>query len=351
MSHLRNLLSLMALALPAAGCGEQAPEKTLPDAAATAPGDALLSDGVVGRTCETSDDVCGPFGRCARELTGGAAFSRYVDPLPAPLGYCSAECSKHEECGSDGVCFGRGLLSTGGECRRACARDQDCEADQECAHLNVSRHNDLPLLPSTCQPKPETDQLPAGQAGRACDERTPCEAGFCAEATHAQGGFCSGRCTEDAHCGEGGVCVRGAYGSAGICRERCEVSSDCQNRAAGWGCAQGICERRPPPLPDGVVGKACGPESEANDCGPGTCRTFGFSGERYPGGYCVARCREDADCGAEGVCINRLTCLRKCAGPDDCRPEYECRKHPQAAPEYEHTVCYPKTSDSDDDDD
>jgi hypothetical protein len=351
----RAFLSLVIAASlwPVGGCGETAPAHggaTTTDAGAgRADGGALLADGTAGRICQAGSDACWPHGTCAQQLTGGVAFSLLAPPLAAPDGYCTAECSNDAQCGKGGLCFGRGLLGEGGECRRSCRIDQDCEKGQECAMqaraLADAGVNLDAILPSTCQPLPATDQLADDEAGKACKKDEDCQPGYCAESTSALGGYCSGQCVHDADCGRGGACVAGVYGSAGECQETCKVDSDCQNDANGWGCGSvGFCVREPNPLPDGAVGSACTAANATDVCGPtGSCRTVGFSGENYPAGYCVGTCDEDSDCGAQGVCINQLTCLRKCSSDQDCRPEYTCRTHPQAtAADATITICYPK---------
>jgi hypothetical protein len=308
-------------------------------------GDALLGDDSAGNACESGSDACWPKGTCAKQLTGGAAFSLLAAPLSVPDGYCTAECSNDAECGAHGLCFGRGLLGEGGECRRACQTNADCRDGYECAKAAGADADagtlDLGLiLPNSCQPLPPTDHLPRGLVGKSCEKDADCGHGYCAESTNSQKGYCTGLCIADSDCGSKGQCVRGPYGSGGTCHETCKVDSDCQNDANGWGCGAGLCVREPNPLADGAVGQACDNDTAAKVCGGGSCRVVGYSGEHYPGGYCVGPCDEDSDCGAHGVCINRLTCLLGCSEDEDCRPEYECRTHPQAPSEA--TVCYPK---------
>ncbi len=311
-----------------AGCGDDKPGGMRPQ------------PGEVGSPC-ASEEECGPGQRCADQLTGGAAYSLIADPLPAPHGYCSAECSSHTDCGEHGVCFGRGLLGSGGECRRACQTNADCASGLECASAGGLSN---PLLPDTCQPLPIPDQLAPDEAGKRCTQDAECGDGYCAEANAKNGGFCSGLCIADANCGEGGTCVRGLYGSRGTCREACKTDVDCQNDQSGWGCGpEGLCVREADPLP--AVGERCDPNHAERDCGAGSCRTQGLSGERYPDGYCIGSCDEDSDCGALGVCINSLTCLRGCESDEDCRAGYRCQVHPQAAGESrQRLVCFPKAT-------
>jgi hypothetical protein len=309
------------------GCGDDKP--------------AAMDDtpGEVGSPCTAEGDDCGPDRSCAQELTGGAAFSIIVDPLPAIHGYCSAMCDSNAECGERGVCFGRGLLGSGGECRRACASTTECATGLECATAGDLMN---PLLPNTCQPLPVPDLLAADEAGKHCTEDSECGDGYCQQAADNHGGVCTGLCIADENCGAGGVCVRGVYGSRGTCSEACETDADCQNDQRGWGCGpEKRCVPEADPLP--AVGEPCNPKADPTDCGVGSCRTEGLSGEKYPGGYCIGNCDEDADCGALGVCINGLTCLRSCSSDDDCRPEYKCQIHPQATGDSKQDlVCFPR---------
>jgi hypothetical protein len=300
----------------------------------------LLRDGRVGSACSPHSDDCGPLGTCAEELTGGTAFEFLAAPLPAPHGYCTAECSHDADCGVGGVCFGVGLLGSGGECRRACAKNSDCGADLECARAQGGQTR---LLPNSCQPLPPTDQLADDQAGAPCSKDAQCGEGYCEEASDPRGGYCTGACAQDGDCGHGGVCVHGIYGSGGTCYESCTQDSDCQLDDSGWGCGtSGLCVRKADPFT--AAGAACTSATALADCGSsGTCRSVGLSGEHYPGGYCVGACDDDGACGPHGVCINGLTCMRACSSAADCREGYDCRPHPQALGDDRNvTICYPQ---------
>jgi hypothetical protein len=314
-----------------------------------------LADGVVGKACTHDSDTCGSSGTCATALTGGA-LGALSQPLPADQGYCTSQCTKDEQCGQGGTCFGS-IIGIPGECRRKCTESSDCSSGQECAKLNTGADTaDAGVsfggtLASTCQPLPKPDKLGAHQTGKSCTKDDDCGDGVCAEANSPLGGYCSGLCIKDSDCGTGGVCIPGTYGSSGSCRERCSVDHDCQNDAHGWGCGTvgdtQVCVRKADPLPDGVVGKACTPDTAATDCGPGSCRQIGYSGEHYPGGYCVGSCTSNADCGATGVCINATTCLLHCDDVSDCRDGYDCVPHPQDQGDA-GTICYPKPEEATD---
>ncbi len=338
-SPLQRTLSCLGLGLLAVSalhaCGGDKPQ----------PPPAAAPSGIVGSACNPDGNDCVDDGTCLRALTGGAAFSPIADPLPAPLGYCSRECATHDECGERGVCFGRGLLGGGGECRRACTSQRDCDEGQECASAGELASS---LLPDTCQPLPAPQRLRDDQAGKACSDDSACGEGFCAEAEHPGGGYCSGLCVSDEHCGKNGKCVSGLYGSSGTCQETCEHDKDCQQDLMGWGCGlDGLCVREPDPLSN--VGASCSNERGSKDCGTGSCRTKDLFGVSYPDGYCVGLCDEDEDCGAEGVCINSLTCFRRCDSAADCRDGYACRVHPQAlGADREAMVCFPESPEASD---
>lgn len=82
-------------------------------------------------------------------------------------------------------------------------------------------------------------------------------------------------------------------------------------------------------LADGVVGSAC---SADVDCGDGRCSLKErVTGTPYPDGYCTGRCREDAHCGARGLCVPGFlgaigSCALRCEQDADCgRSGYRCR--------------------------
>ncbi|MFT3925678.1 MAG: hypothetical protein QM778_24265 [Myxococcales bacterium] len=343
-----------ALTFLVTACGEDTTPKGNDQNGATGDGDGdlatgNLADGIAGKSCQKDGDTC-TGGSCASELTGGT-LGRLGAALPAPNGYCSAACTQNNQCGSGGVCFGS-VLGSPGECRRGCKASGDCEQGQECATTNIEVDADAGIdisqfeAPDTCQPLPPVDKLEADQAGKTCKASADCGDGTCAEASNSAGGYCTGTCAADADCGAGGVCIPGIYGSSGTCREACSKDGDCQNDAMGWGCGdvngKSACVRKGDPLADGVVGKACTPETEETDCGSGTCREMGFSGEKYPGGYCVGRCTANSDCGADGVCIGGSSCFKGCSEATDCRSGYACTKHPLGG-NSAGKVCYPKT--------
>jgi hypothetical protein len=201
-------------------------------------------------------------------------------------------------------------------------------------------------VPNTCNPKPHTDQLDDGVAGEMCGSDDDCKGGRCLTSrpgflgnggTMLPGGYCSGDCLEDAHCGKGGVCLLPAFGmGAGTCYQSCANDADCTRD--GYRCrmvgndVRG-CNPAADPLPDGTAGKPCTGDA---DCGGGmnTCATElpgeGFAAffQRWPaeGGYCTQSCMEDSDCGAGGVCLGfgAGTCFATCTAMTDCRDGYTC---------------------------
>jgi hypothetical protein len=164
-------------------------------------------------------------------------------------------------------------------------------------------------------------------------------AGLLGGNTPLPGGYCSGNCLEDSHCGAGGVCVQPAIdlmGAPGSCYQSCETDADCTRD--GYRCREvsmGLrgCNPFPDPLPDNTAGDACMADA---DCGGemGTCRTqlagsgFGAQPLPAPGGYCSQMCADDADCGAGGLCVTGLfgtgTCFKPCTTVADCREGYVC---------------------------
>ena len=133
-------------------------------------------------------------------------------------------------------------------------------------------------IPDTCRPKPDTDQLGDNVAGKPCMAAADCNGGSCLTVrggfmgmggtTMLPGGYCTGNCTEDSHCGEGGVCSPPLLeGLTGSCFEVCVGDGDC-NRI-GYRCLEigpnlRGCDLFPDPLPDNQAGKACSSDA---DCG------------------------------------------------------------------------------------
>jgi hypothetical protein len=77
------------------------------------------------------------------------------------------------------------------------------------------------------------------------------------------------------------------------------------------------------------VGAAC---SEDTSCAGGRCLLKeSVTGVPFPDGYCSARCRDDAECGAPGFCAPGFlgaagSCFRRCDDDSDCaRDGYRCR--------------------------
>jgi hypothetical protein len=153
------------------------------------------------------------------------------------------------------------------------------------------------------------------------------------------GGYCTGRCVEDADCGATGVCTAGIGGGSGTCFRKCQSDAECGRD--GYRCrsaptsgfpnqrASAIkrCTPGAKPLSDGVVGNTCHADT---DCGgePMSCKTelpgqAGAVATPLPGGYCTVSCVEAADCGAGGVCANAFggivagSCFKACASAAD----------------------------------
>jgi hypothetical protein len=152
--------------------------------------------------------------------------------------------------------------------------------------------------------------------------------------TMLPGGYCSGDCLMDSHCGAGGVCRAPQFGAAvGTCYEACADDGDCTRdgyRCRSLGGMQMGCNPAPDPLPDNTTGDACASDA---DCGgaTGSCAlelpAAGGGNAPAAGGYCTLACQLDADCGAGGLCVTTLgggRCFKPCATIDECRDGYEC---------------------------
>lgn len=358
-------VSLAGLVL-ASACGDSgSDENAATKDAGDERGSRELPSNTAGKPCEEDSDCGG--GSCVTELAGPTAIFGGA-PVSAPGGYCTTRCSASEQCGDGGICVGAelGVLTgaTGenasGTCYSSCAADEDCREGYRC----ISALLGVPIATTgggagSCQPAPETDQLQDGVVGTACSEADECAGGRCmsmggfpANTPYPQG-YCSGRCLSDSDCGADGQCAQSIDGSAGTCYLKCSEDDDCGRdgyrcRAAlGIGLGLGAnadagaepsaskqCVPGNPPLPDGVVGRACASDA---DCGSVamSCRTqltSQFSGQRtpLPGGYCSSGCVDASDCGAGGVCSGALagvvsgTCFKGCTADEDCREGYVC---------------------------
>jgi hypothetical protein len=211
-----------------------------------------------------------------------------------------------------------------GLCYDGCTMDTDCREGYLCGPLTM-----------TCRPAPATDQLTDNQAGTPCATDPECGDGVCLlqrlNMEPYPGGYCSGACLMDSHCGAGGVCWRQGS-AAGRCYDGCAADPECTRD--GYRCRpiedlMG-CLPTPDPLPDNTTGIACASDA---DCGGavGACAAMlpasGGGEVAAPGGYCTLECQLDADCGAGGVCVGTRggnVCFDTCAMPADCREGYVC---------------------------
>jgi hypothetical protein len=324
-----------------------------------------LGDDIAGKACTDTADCGGAM--CATSIPGTMVGST----LPAPGGYCTGTCTDNTQCGNGGACIGSLSNNIAFQCFAVCDGPDDCRDGYYCGGggtlLGI-------VVPDTCRPTPDTDQLGDDVAGTMCASNDDCSGGQCLTQRMTltgnlalPGGYCSGACLEDAHCGAGGVCVPSILGGAGSCYEACAADGDCVRD--GYRCrplGQDIrgCNPASDPLPDGVVGDAC---SDDAACGGnvGSCVSglpqSGLQGvlgglDPAPGGYCSQGCLEDIDCGAGGVCVGATlgagACFAMCTGTD-CREGYSCDDRsvtslvPDAGPPEPLNVCTPTPTDQD----
>ncbi len=231
---------------------------------------AKLGDDVAGKACSSAADCEGERTECASMIGGFAGFGSQV----AEGGYCTGKCNADSDCGQGGACVGMipdnpltGAMP--GSCQKACEDDDDCRAAEGyvCNDNSITIPDGgipgdagfpgggggggmgLPPQPSTCLPKPATDQLDDGIVGKACTEGdATCTGGSCltmlgggmgGAPTTFPGGYCSGMCLEDTDCGNTGVCVGafqfGPISNPGNCLLKCASSSECRD---GYACQQ-----------------------------------------------------------------------------------------------------------------
>lgn len=192
----------------------------------------------------------------------------------------------------------------------------------------------------------------ANVAGRACASDGDCGGGYCGAenllGASYPGNYCTGRCYEDAHCGQGGVCLWTRTSSdPGYCLQGCGSDTDCTRD--DYGCWQlsdssrtlHACYPRMRPLPDQRAGGACMSDADCGAAHASCAKTLPFYGSfatndvrDAPGGYCTQRCALDIECGAGGQCINYGTsgglCFASCAADKPCRDGYACYLHGHA---------------------
>jgi hypothetical protein len=325
-----------------------------------------LDDDVAGKACTDAADCGGA--TCATSIPGTMIGSA----LPAPGGYCTGTCMDDTQCGNGGACIGSIANGIALQCLAVCEGPADCRDGYQCGGgLSIGGL----VVPDTCRPAPDTDQLGDDVAGKMCAADEDCSGGQCLTermaltgAYELPGGYCSGACLEDAHCGNGGVCVASILGGAGSCYESCATDGDCVRD--GYRCrplGQDIrgCNPASDPLPDGLVGDACADDAA---CGgnEGSCANglpqSGLQGvlggqDLAPGGYCSQGCVEDIDCGAGGVCVGGGlgvgVCFATCSTGTDCREGYICDDRsvasldPDAGAPEPLTVCVPIPTDDD----
>jgi hypothetical protein len=244
------------------------------------------------------------------------------------------------ECGAGGACIGAIMGIAEGTCLATCTDETSCREGYLCGGglmvLGVT-------IPDTCRPKPETDQLEDDVAGAMCEEDADCAGGSCllerpaiGGAVALPGGYCTGACLEDEHCGGGGLCVESLLGGAGSCYAACGDDSDCERD--GYRCRPLLtgdrgCNPAADPLPDDTAGDACASDADCGG-GMGTCASelpvagvAGLLGQSRaaPGGYCSQSCLEEIDCGAGGVCVGG-TCFAPCTEEAACRDGYLCEE-------------------------
>ncbi|MET0286112.1 MAG: hypothetical protein ABW352_16645 [Polyangiales bacterium] len=82
-----------------------------------------LDTGVLGKACEASSE-CGRGATCATTLGGG-----FLNPTPAPGGYCTLNGCQNDSVCTGGVCVGNGA---GARCYDSCSVDGECRTGYSC---------------------------------------------------------------------------------------------------------------------------------------------------------------------------------------------------------------------------
>ena len=238
--------------------------------------------------CATDEDFdlaedpahCGRCGRACR-AAGCAVGEQGYEAWPA-ASCVQGECAPLQPvpCGLY-TCSGGGQL--GEQCARACENNSTCVASAHCAD-------------GAC--------VPDRAAGEPCDRAEQCAAGYCGN------GFC---CPSGSCCGAAGDCPPELTEAP-----TCSLPSACQGQRVDPSCDdQHRCVAN-------VVDddSACGPETEANDCGaflPVHCS--GEADQADPA--CQQRCEDDADCDPGAHCDDG-TCRGDLPDGETCNEDSDC---------------------------
>jgi hypothetical protein len=320
-----------------------------------------LADHTAGKACSSVKDCSG--GLCTQSFPGNALLGQAA--TDAPGGYCSFQCTLNADCGVGGICIGAmqsqaggffGLGNTNntnntnnggkGMCMERCVASSQCRDGYRCVDTNnavLQGDPDQPIPDTStgsCQVAPPTDKLTGDTVGAMCSSDGDCSGGRCVMSDMITrsypGGYCTGRCLEDADCGDNGQCTPGLAGATGSCYRKCTSDADCGRD--GYRCranvtGSNLCQPGVKPLPSQTSGKACSADS---DCGGNamSCATSSGAGRNaapYPGGYCTQACVDSSDCGSGGACTGTFaafgmgTCYKSCTAASECREGYTCR--------------------------
>jgi len=240
------------------------------------------------------------------------------------------------------------------KCQRLCT--SNAEAASSCPFNYTCTQVDGVATPICVQTTAKLDdgkplvKKPTGQWGADCRAALGVENPDC---DGEQGFFCQGlgpsdgdayctryNCTADRDCGAGFYCgkvnttpnvakqKRTTFGETeAVCLRRaycapCKVDLDCPaKKGTSFRCVpdakgQGFC------APECGKTANCNNESECKDPGIGTNICFPLAGSCVGDGSLCSPCRNDGDCGADGVCIKgqyttEKTCAKK--APGDCK--------------------------------
>ena len=259
--------------------------------------------GETGIACTRPSD-CDEAEFCA----GGSLF---------PGGYCTRECEQDDECPEGSHC------GSGYEGSRLCLAD--CASGAECraSEGHVCDDRDFDQI-DECHPSASG----ASSVGEACTSLFDCGGGIrglCVNnaARGFRGGYCSLLCQADTDCTTGSHCDT----SNGVCMQDCASDAECRVNE-GYACGDwdldSVEECAPAGIGTNQVGDAC---ASVNECAGGvTTLCFPEAATLWDGGYCSARCLNDAGCAPGSHCAAfdpSPGSPRYCAS--DCVTDAECR--------------------------
>jgi hypothetical protein len=215
----------------------------------------FLDGGLESLLADLDDDVAGA--PCKENTDCGGKNATCSVGAPGVFRSCTGLCTEDSHCGAGGTCvkiasFGEDQLSY---CSKVCSSDSECSSELQCRKgidINEVVSGISELLdggiglepeetPKICQEKANTVMLANGAVGKPCTADTAasvCGGGTCSTLLNP-GGYCTGSCLDDSHCGNTGGCARdivsATLGAPGTCLLKCTTDTACRE---GYSCQE-----------------------------------------------------------------------------------------------------------------